>query len=93
MKSLVPLTANKGLQLSIEKDLAANIIHNDKRRFKQVQQLDSGLSRQYEGTGLGLSISSKIIKMMGGKIWIESVYGHGSTFSFTIPLNLERNIP
>ena len=42
------------------------------------------------GFGLGLAISKRIIEMHGGKIWIESVLGQGSTFSFTVPVRVEQ---
>jgi PAS domain S-box-containing protein len=54
--------------------------------FKPFKQLDSGLNRQNEGTGLGLSICKKIVELMGGNITVKSDLGHGSVFSFRIPL-------
>lgn len=53
--------------------------------FQSFQQLDSKRNRNIEGTGLGLAISKQLITLMGGNISVESVYGEGSTFSFTIP--------
>jgi CheY-like chemotaxis protein/nitrogen-specific signal transduction histidine kinase len=55
-----------------------------KRLFTSFQQADAGTSRKFGGTGLGLAISKRIVEMMGGRIWIESGAGCGSTFAFTI---------
>ena len=55
------------------------------RLFKPFRQIDSGITRKYEGTGLGLSICKKLVELLGGKIWVESEWGKGSTFSFTLP--------
>jgi signal transduction histidine kinase len=55
--------------------------------FKAFQQVDTGLTRRYEGTGLGLSICKKLVEMLGGTIRVDSQWGTGSTFTFTLPLN------
>jgi CheY-like chemotaxis protein len=53
--------------------------------FDRFYQVQNAVSRLYEGTGLGLSISKAYVDLMGGKIWLSSEPGKGTTFTFTIP--------
>ena len=54
--------------------------------FGEFNQVDDEQNRKYEGTGLGLAISEKLIRLMGGDIWVESELGKGSCFGFSLPL-------
>jgi signal transduction histidine kinase len=58
--------------------------------FKEFQQADGSSTREKGGSGLGLSIVKKIVKMHGGRIWVESDVGKGSTFRFTLPVRVDR---
>ncbi len=58
--------------------------------FKPFQQIDTGLTRQYEGTGLGLSICKRLVDLLGGQITVQSEWMKGSTFIFTLPLESNR---
>ncbi len=58
-----------------------------KRLFEPFTQGDSSMTRRYGGTGLGLAITQKFAHLVGGTLWIESQFGHGSTFVLSVPVS------
>jgi signal transduction histidine kinase len=54
--------------------------------FEEFRQVGAKASRKHEGTGLGLTLAKKFVELHGGRIWVESDVGKGSTFSFRLPV-------
>ena len=85
-------TANGTFTVAVH-DTGPGIAEADQGKiFEEFQQADSSITKQKGGTGLGLAIAKRIIEMHGGRLWVESELGHGSTFSFTVPVKVERQV-
>lgn len=73
-------------QFSIS-DTGIGIKEEDKNNlFELFHQIDSGINRRYGGAGVGLAIVKQLVEQHGGRIWVESSYGEGTVFTFTLPL-------
>jgi signal transduction histidine kinase len=71
-------------------DTGPGIAEADRQKiFEEFQQVDSSSTRTKGGTGLGLAIAKHIVEMHGGRIWVESTVGRGSTFFFSVPVRTE----
>jgi signal transduction histidine kinase len=85
--------ANNGAFYISVRDTGPGISADDQTRlFQEFQQADNAITRKKGGTGLGLAISKRIIEMHGGRIWVESQPGQGSTFAFTLPVVVEQQV-
>ncbi len=96
LKNAIKFTAEGTIETGFEeknneiivfvRDTGIGMNDQDKEQiFERFRQGENTRSNNYEGAGLGLSISKAFIEMMGGRIWVESELGKGSTFYFTIP--------
>src|SRR6266700_4856727 len=83
-------SANGSFNVAV-RDTGPGIADSDQAKiFEEFQQADNSSTRQKGGTGLGLAIAKRIIEMHGGRLWVESSLGQGSTFSFTLPVRVEQ---
>jgi GAF domain-containing protein len=82
--------ADGSVEISVS-DTGIGISPEDQAKiFEEFRQVGSDYAHKTEGTGLGLTLAKKFVELHGGKIWVESEVGKGSTFSFTLP---ERSSP
>jgi signal transduction histidine kinase len=85
--------ANNGAFRVSVRDTGPGISTTDQAKlFQEFQQADNSITRRKGGTGLGLAISKRIVEMHGGRIWIDSTVGQGSTFTFTVPVHVEHQV-
>ena len=105
----IKFTEQGGIYLRVEEkseDSASSILHFSVRDtgigipeekqaqiFEAFSQADGSTARKYGGTGLGLAICVRLVGLMGGKIWVESEVGRGSTFHFTLRLKVQSAQP
>jgi len=84
------VSASDGAFLAAVTDTGPGIKQEDRERiFEEFQQSDSVLAKSKTGTGLGLTIAKRIAELHGGRIWVESTLGEGSTFYLRIPVSSE----
>ena len=83
-------TANGSYTVAVA-DTGPGIAEADQDKiFEEFQQSESAHTKAKGGTGLGLAIAKRIVEMPGGRLWVESSLGAGSTFFFTVPLRVEH---
>jgi signal transduction histidine kinase len=78
--------ANSTFQIAVADTGPGIALEDQQLVFEEFRQLDSSSTRTKGGTGLGLAISKRIVELHGGRIWVESELGRGSTFRFTLPV-------
>ena len=89
----LPLDDQINLHLSVRDTGMGIPLEKQKRIFESFSQADASTTREFGGTGLGLTISSQLAALMGGRLWVESKPGKGSTFHFTLGLGRDKSNP
>jgi signal transduction histidine kinase len=80
------VSSDKGVEISVS-DTGIGIAPQDQETiFEEFRQVGTDFAQKREGTGLGLTLTRKFVELHGGKIWVESEIGKGSTFTFTLPI-------
>ncbi|MFN3531812.1 MAG: ammonium transporter [Candidatus Brocadia sp.] len=83
---------NQDVQIAVS-DTGIGIKPEDMDKlFEPFRQVDGSYARRYEGTGLGLALTKRLVELHGGRIWVKSEYGKGSTFTFTLPLKPPKSL-
>ena len=86
----VRVSASDGMFLAAVADTGPGIKQEDQEKiFEEFQQSDTAVAKGKSGTGLGLAIAKRIVELHGGRIWVESVLGKGSTFFLSLPIRAE----
>ena len=87
----VRVTLPDGMFVVSVADTGPGIREEDRQKiFEEFQQVDSSSTKTKGGTGLGLAIAKRIVEMHGGRIWVESTVGKGSTFFFSVPVRTNQ---
>ena len=83
---LTPEQSDSSVEISVS-DTGIGIAPEDQPKiFEEFRQVGGDYAHKREGTGLGLTLAKKFVELHGGKIWVESEVGKGSTFMFTLPI-------
>jgi signal transduction histidine kinase len=91
-KVLLQVGASNGEFLVSVTDTGLGISEADQQNImEEFQQADTSSTKQKSGTGLGLAIARHMVEMHGGRLWVESRLGKGTTFSFTLPVRVEES--
>lgn len=85
--------ANNGtIEFSVS-DTGIGVKPEDRERiFQEFEQVEMSAERRFEGTGLGLTLAKKLVELQGGRIWLETEVGKGSTFSFSLPMRPQNEV-